>query len=191
MYDGAKKAIAASGIPMIELGHGLQSGDSFGERMCEGLKMLFAQGFDQLIVIGNDCPGLETADLLSAQGKLCEGQSVIGYDQNGGAYLFGFCKEDFDERAFENLPWRSQQLGKALYKLLATYRSVVELESKEDVDTLKDLLWILLSLKVSQLLLLLRKLFSQDLNQEKELAIHYSRLLGPEQALRAPPIPSL
>ncbi|MEM6802868.1 MAG: DUF2064 domain-containing protein, partial [Bacteroidota bacterium] len=163
----------------------------FGERMCEGVKMLFAQGFDQLIVIGNDCPGLETADLLRAKEKLDKDQHIIGYDQAGGAYLFGLCKKDFDEKAFQNLPWRSQKLGKALAELLATSREIVELESKEDIDTVKDLLWLILSLKVSQLLLLLRKLFLQILTQAKELPLHYSRLLGPEQALRAPPLPIL
>lgn len=187
MYDGVKKAIAASEIPVIELGHELQSGNSFAERMCEGLKSLFAQGFDHLIVIGNDCPRLEAEDLLLAKKELLSGKSVLGYDQDGGAYLFAFSKEDFNEAAFLQLPWQSENLGKALCEQLSSVKEVVELEDKEDINNVEDLLWLVLSLRISQVLLLLRKLFHTALREEKELPVHFSRIPGPEQSLRAPP----
>ncbi|MEL6253151.1 MAG: DUF2064 domain-containing protein [Bacteroidota bacterium] len=187
MYDGVKKAIAGSEIPAIELGHQLQSGNSFAERMCEGLKSLFAQGFDQLIVIGNDCPHLEAEDLLLAKKELLSGKSVIGYEKDGGAYLFALSKENFDEQAFLQLPWQSENLGQALFDYLSSDREIIELEEKEDIDNVEDLLWLVLSLRISQILLLLRKLFNTAFKREKELPIHYSRLPGPEQSLRAPP----
>lgn len=187
MYDGVKKAIAAAGIPAIELGHELQSGNTFAEKMCEGLKMLFAQGFEQLIVIGNDCPQLEAEDLLQAKEELLAGKSVIGFEKDGGAYLFAISKDDFDEKAFLKLPWQSGGLGLALFEQLSASRELIVLEEKEDIDNVEDLLFLILSLRISQLLLLLRKLFHTALNKEKELPIHYSRLPGPEQALRAPP----
>ena len=188
MYDGVKKAIAAAGIPAIELGHELQSGNTFAEKMCEGLKMLFAQGFEQLIVIGNDCPQLEAEDLLQAKEELLAGKSVIGFEKDGGAYLFAISKDDFDEAAFLQLPWQSGGLGLALFEQLSASKELIVLEEKEDIDNVEDLLFLILSLRISQLLLLLRKLFHTALNKEKELPIHYSRLPGPEQALRAPPI---
>ncbi|MEM8890184.1 MAG: DUF2064 domain-containing protein [Bacteroidota bacterium] len=188
MYDGVKKAIAASEIPSIELGQELQSGNSFAERMCKGLKLLFAEGYDHLIVIGNDCPHLEAEDLLLAKEQLHSGKSVIGYEKDGGAYLFALSKEDFDEEAFLQLPWQCENLGLALCDWLSLSKEVIELEEKEDIDNVEDLLFLILSLRISHILLLLRKLFHTSLNKGKEIPIHYSRLPGPEQALRAPPL---
>ena len=137
------------------------------------------------------------AALLASVGLEQKGKNMPYTSMNGNMYSFvakeGYVgirlsKEDFDEQAFLKLPWQSGGLGLALFEQLSASKELIVLEEKEDIDNVEDLLFLILSLRISQLLLLLRKLFHTALNKEKELPIHYSRLPGPEQALRAPPI---
>jgi glycosyltransferase A (GT-A) superfamily protein (DUF2064 family) len=49
----------------------------------------FDQGFDKVIIIGNDTPGL-TYNILKAHSSLQDTDLVLGPDHKGGAYLIDY-----------------------------------------------------------------------------------------------------
>ncbi|MGD1847529.1 MAG: DUF2064 domain-containing protein, partial [Salibacteraceae bacterium] len=57
---------AASGLPAFVIDSTHQSGNSFGERISHAIQEVFNQGYDQLLVIGNDCPELHVERLHQA-----------------------------------------------------------------------------------------------------------------------------
>ncbi|QHV93644.1 DUF2064 domain-containing protein [Spirosoma endbachense] len=94
----------------------------FGEQLRIAVRAVLTKGFDQVIVIGNDCPDLRVSDLRSAANALNQGQLPVGYDQRGGVFLFGLDRRILANRpahALANLPWQTPQLGAALTNFLS------------------------------------------------------------------------
>lgn len=73
--------------------HG-QRGDSFGERLENAVETLSDLGYAKVVIVGRDCPDLQSADIQQAFSALEERQLVLGPDHRGGCYLIGFNLED-------------------------------------------------------------------------------------------------
>lgn len=114
-----------------------QVGNSFGERLANAMEDVFAQGFDRVIVIGNDCPSLTSALLRQANGKLASEDIVLGPAHDGGVYLIGMNRSAWNRNAFLSLPWQSADLNQAWE---AYPGSICELVLFHDVDHYEDLL---------------------------------------------------
>lgn len=187
LYHWVKKSIRDSHIPSIQLSEKEQKGNSFGARISAGLQKLFAEGYDHVIVVGNDCPRMNAADLVVAREHLEQGQLVLGKDADGGAYIFGLSKENFAPSSLEALPWNSSELGTALKDHLLSHGDVVELAIKEDINDEQDLQEVIGSSSLSLVLVLLKKLFHIILNRGKALPIHYVHQRIPGHPFRGPP----
>lgn len=93
--------LAADGMAVYHFRHGLarprpgpggerlrpQEGANFGQRLENCLETIAAEGYENVIVVGADCPGLSADDLRSAASALGSGRGALGPDDKGGCYL--------------------------------------------------------------------------------------------------------
>lgn len=91
-----------------------QVGASFGEKITNAIQNIFEQGFEKVIVVGNDCIELKMHHLLQAEQDLRINSLVLGADYAGGAYLIGVTKSTFNATSFQNIPWQTKYLFTAL-----------------------------------------------------------------------------
>ena len=112
-------ALALANLPVYHCHEGKQNGHTFGEKIANAYQEVFSQGYQAVIAVGNDTPGLDQLDWASIKASLLNGQSVIGPSQRGGAYLIGIPKSNFSKAAFQDLPWQSSALMPALVNLCA------------------------------------------------------------------------
>lgn len=112
-----------SGLDYYEVTENEQVGTTFGERLSAATESVFQRGYDQLIILGNDCPQLRLADIQRAAQALKNGGNVLGRDQRGGAYLIGLQRNSFSAASFQALPWQQLDLQKELAAYLGSKES--------------------------------------------------------------------
>lgn len=128
------KTIGKTKIPLITVGENRQKGDSFGERFYHALSLAFAEGYENVIAVGADCPGLTVQDILNAEQELMTGHQCLGPSKDGGIYLLGISKTFF-QQDFVNLSWQTDSLYMDLQDyFLALNALIVGLIEKHDVD---------------------------------------------------------
>lgn len=111
--------------------HLRQRGRTLGERLAAAVHDVRALGYDHVVVVGTDTPGLATADLLAAFDALDAGGTlVLGPARDGGCYLIGFAGPPPADLAA--LPWRSSHLLVACAQLPA--RTVLLSRRLDDLD---------------------------------------------------------
>jgi Uncharacterized protein conserved in bacteria (DUF2064) len=71
-----------------------QQGASFAERLENAIGTLARLGYDEIVVIGRDCPDLEFSDITQAFSLLESHRLVLGPDHRGGCYLIAFHVSD-------------------------------------------------------------------------------------------------
>lgn len=125
-----------TGLPVIESYSNRQQGRTFSERLTNELQLVARQGFESVIIIGNDTPGLSSEDILLASNQLSEGRHVLGKDNRGGAYLIGLNLRDFDFSFFDHIRWNSSSVHDQLKGALG---AVYELATKTDINHLQDI----------------------------------------------------
>ncbi len=113
-----------------------QSGDTFGERIGNAMDSLYRQGYQRVVVIGNDAPGLTSGIIRQAITLLNSHDSVLGPAKDGGTYLIGLCAAVFDKTAITSLPWESGLLFKSLEAEIKNHEGQsISLDSLTDLDT--------------------------------------------------------
>jgi uncharacterized protein len=70
----------------------LQQGEDLGSKMIHSFTELFQLGYSSVIIIGSDCPGLQSQHIEDAFGKLDHHELVLGPSLDGGYYLLGLTK---------------------------------------------------------------------------------------------------
>ena len=135
MIRRTSRTIERSGLPVFRSDQFSQSGDSFGQRLANAVRRVFASGVDRLIVVGNDCPYLTSNDLRRAARHLASGRSVVGPDRRGGVYLLGLQAADFCAATFAALPWETDELAGAL---TAGHAGIALLPRRSDLNGLLD-----------------------------------------------------
>ncbi len=130
-----------SGFPCFHFGDRLQRGNSFQERLGSAMQSLFDKGFENLVVIGNDSPDLSVSTLQKAAKALSGKRAVLGPDADGGTYLIGMHRSQFDYHAFLEFPWRQAQLFDAMCRWLEKRckADLLILDCQMDMDSLEDL----------------------------------------------------
>jgi len=122
-------------LPVIIGNNKIQSGDSFGERIQSVCQRAFAKGFENLILIGNDCLTIDTSSLLQVKQQLTRNDVVLGPTSDGGIYLLGISKKAFHSIDLEKQLWQTSEL---FFNLKNNFHqeniSVKILEVSEDVD---------------------------------------------------------
>ncbi len=86
------------GIPGIDMWDGRdyykcqQTGANLGARMQDAFVKLFDKGYEQVVIIGSDCPELSNDHINDAYDHLDKCDIVIGPAVDGGYYLLGMKK---------------------------------------------------------------------------------------------------
>jgi rSAM/selenodomain-associated transferase 1 len=113
-----------------------QQGDDLGSRMFKAFQQLLVK-YEKVILIGSDCPYLQSSHLIEAANVLDEKDCVFGPAYDGGYYLIGLRR--LIPQLFENMPWSTDKLLKKSIQSLLEYEiSFQLLEILEDIDTLQD-----------------------------------------------------
>lgn len=114
-------------------------GNTFGTRYSNAFESIFDQGYDFVISIGNDIPGLNESHIQLAASKFANHQAVLGPTQDGGDYLIAIHRNSFDATSFANLPWNTSQLHDALNTYLKVAgQEVFQLVELIDIDDFKS-----------------------------------------------------
>lgn len=114
----------------------LQKGTDLGERMHNAFAQGFADGFQNIIIIGSDMYDMEQSDLENAFAQLEEHNFVIGPAVDGGYYLLGMRK--LNTSVFQNKNWGTETVLKDTLINLKNEK-IKLLEAKNDVDYYEDI----------------------------------------------------
>ncbi len=119
-----------------------QNGYGFDERLKNTISDVFNIGYNEIIIVGNDCPDLMPDTIQQSFNALNQSDFVIGPSTDGGFYLIAIKK--IDERIFDNVKWYSDKvLSQLLTNINKSHYSHVLLETLNDIDDYADLIrWV-------------------------------------------------
>lgn len=129
-----------SDLPLIEEGsfRRLQKGDDLGERMSAAFKEVFGSSAEKVLIIGTDCPGLDSSIIKQAFHALDAHQVVIGPATDGGYYLLGM--KNFQKYLFDDIPWSTSKVLELTLQKCATHNlTYTLLKELSDIDVENDL----------------------------------------------------
>jgi uncharacterized protein len=106
-----------------------QRGRTFAERLAGALADARALGFEQIVVVPGDVPGLRVRHLRAAFARLRSFSTVLGPSPDGGVYLLGV-RGDFSP-LLAGVPWRTPRVFNTL---LANAGRAAVLPALADVD---------------------------------------------------------
>jgi len=140
LINASLKTLSEVDIPLICCYSDHQVGDSFGERLSNAIEDVFKNGYEQVVVVGNDCPFINKEHILSSFESINQGQLVIGPSTDGGVYLFGLNKSQFDKNELSKLAWMQSDLLDSFKIYGKQYASeILLLEEQDDVDSINFL----------------------------------------------------
>lgn len=120
-----------------------QVGNSLGARMAGAFRSTWANGIQAAVLIGSDCPGVDSALIAEAFERLHKHDLVLGPASDGGYYLIGLHRDVGNEKAdllFEDIAWGT---AAALHQTFARAKqaglSVATLKELHDIDRPEDL----------------------------------------------------
>ncbi|OEK07878.1 hypothetical protein A8C32_15475 [Flavivirga aquatica] len=131
--------IKKTGLPYFIFSENQQVGNSFGERFTNAIQTTYNKGYNTVITIGNDTPHLTTKHILKTAHLLQKHNLVLGPSTDGGFYLMGLKKSQFNADIFLKLPWQTSQLNRSISKLNASKKiNICYLETLTDIDSAAD-----------------------------------------------------
>lgn len=117
----------------------IQEGNDLGERMKNAFKSSFTAGYEKIVIIGTDCPGINKSILEKAFIALNNKDIVIGPATDGGYYLLGMKREY--PFLFQNIKWSTDRVLQQTIDLCNKSRlSYFLLPELSDIDEEKDLI---------------------------------------------------
>jgi 2-phospho-L-lactate guanylyltransferase (CobY/MobA/RfbA family) len=111
-----------------------QRGSDFAARLANAFGDARALGYDEVVVIPGDVPGLDERLLARAFELLALSPVVLGPSPDGGVYLIG-CRGPAD-RLLQGVRWRTSHVTR---DLLARAPGAARLDRRADVDGARDL----------------------------------------------------
>lgn len=112
-----------------------QQGRGFSQRLQNAIDALSAAGYEQIVIVGRDCPQLTTDDISRAIELLVTRRLVIGPDHRGGCWLIGF--RVADRARLRGVTWQHDTDARQLRQRFNG--DAAELEIKFDIDHTGDL----------------------------------------------------
>ena len=110
-----------------------------GHKMASAFQDLFAQGFQEVLIIGSDCLNLKPQHLEQAFRMLKHEDFVLGPANDGGYYLLGM--RSFEPSVFKNKTWSTETvLSSTLEDIQNLSKTVHLLPELIDVDNESDYL---------------------------------------------------
>tara|TARA_B110000263_G_C15304754_1_gene509772 strand:- start:1497 stop:2093 length:597 start_codon:yes stop_codon:yes gene_type:complete len=115
----------------------IQKGNNLGERMLNAFADGFRAYYSPIILIGSDLWDLNYNEINYAFKQLKNNDYIFGPSIDGGYYLIGMKK--LNHNLFENKTWSSSFLLKETLQDINS-KKIFLLESKNDIDTIEDLI---------------------------------------------------
>ncbi len=110
-----------------------QQGSGLGERLEDAVSAAFQAGTKRVVVIGTDCPEIDSIILKEAFEALLHVDVVLGPDIDGGYYLIGLRANR--PELFRGIDWGTENvLRQTLQRVRQARCSVRQLKSLSDVD---------------------------------------------------------
>jgi rSAM/selenodomain-associated transferase 1 len=116
-----------------------QEGADLGARMQRVSEILFARGYQHVLIVGTDVPSLPLEYYKQALGLLAARHDVVlGPALDGGYYMIGLSKAA--PALFHDMPWSTDRVLTVTHqKAAASGLSVGLLPEWRDIDTIDDL----------------------------------------------------
>jgi len=195
LIDSTLETLASTNIPLISCFSSQQVGESFGERLTNAVEDVFASGYDQVMVVGNDCPFINESLVIESFESINQGQVVLGPAKDGGVYLLGLDKTHFNKHQFAELAWMQSDLQESLKEYVTELSAEIQwLEEHSDIDSISDFSKLLKLLpKFSLLRIQLTRIISDFIRTSFALwnVQVISHLKFTDLNLRGPPIYNL
>jgi hypothetical protein len=160
-----------------------QYGNSFGEKITNAFVDIFSMGYEHVICVGNDTLQLNQKHLSTAIEAVEHQKIILGPSCDGGTYLIGFSKKDFNDTSFKSIQWQSSKTYNNLKKIFCD-SEIVETELLEDFDhysVLKKLPKSSILSIIQSIIFVIKNNFRAFVNQYDKTFVHNYK------ALRAPP----
>jgi len=118
-------------------GKSIQKGRDLGDKMYNAFVEGFAEGYQEIILIGSDLPDLSSDIIENAFLKFKLNEVVFGPAEDGGYYLIGLCA--ILPFIFKDKPWSQSNLLSVTTQELNQYNVKFSLlEKLNDIDTFED-----------------------------------------------------
>jgi rSAM/selenodomain-associated transferase 1 len=115
----------------------VQEGQDLGERMANAFARSFELGMDKVVLIGTDCPTLQSEHLLQAFEALNYSDLVVGPATDGGYYLIGMNRRA--DYLFEGISWSTSQVLSETLNVASQHGLTTTLLCElDDIDTQED-----------------------------------------------------
>jgi rSAM/selenodomain-associated transferase 1 len=115
-----------------------QADGSLGDRMREACRDALAEGYNQVVIVGSDCPALRDRHLAQAFRALRHNDVVLGPTEDGGYYLIG--AKVVHDALFDDIPWGTPEVLPRTMEALKDnglrYRLLEKLRDLDDRDDL-------------------------------------------------------
>ena len=136
----SKKIAKESKLPLFIYTEKEQTGSSFGEKIHDSVSSIFDQGFENVIIIGNDCLQLSAQHILAAAGELNFHDQVFAPTKKGGVSIIGLKKSTFSSE-FQNVRWQTELTFQDLCELAGKNKfSVGHLPLLDDINDSNELI---------------------------------------------------
>jgi rSAM/selenodomain-associated transferase 1 len=143
-WDAHVRVYYSDFIPDLDLwdvGFGskhLQNGSNLGQRLLHAVSETFNEDYEQVIVIGSDCPRLSVEHLNKARTELNDVDVVVGPAKDGGYYLIAMKSQH--GVLFEDKSWSSPSLfDQTIETMIKEGLLWYELPILGDIDTVEDM----------------------------------------------------
>ena len=125
--------------PLLSVSTFIQEGKDLGDRMKNTFSARFAEGYEQVVIMGTDSPSLPSAYIRQA--FVSKQDVVLGPSVDGGYYLIGMRGKLVD--LFDGIKWGGDTVLKETYcKLESNGVSLELLPVWYDVDRSDDLIFL-------------------------------------------------
>ena len=115
----------------------VQEGQDLGERMANAFARSFELGMDKVVLIGTDCPTLQSNHLNEAFEALTHSDLVVGPATDGGYYLIGMNRRA--DYLFEGITWSTSQVLSETLNVASQHGLTTTLLCElDDIDTQED-----------------------------------------------------
>ena len=115
----------------------VQEGQDLGERMANAFARSFESGMEKVVLIGTDCPSLQSQHLNQAFEALTHSDLVLGPATDGGYYLIGMKRKA--DYLFEGISWSTAEVVSQTLAVATAHGLHFNLLDKlSDIDTQED-----------------------------------------------------
>lgn len=185
-FEAAKK----TGLPIIACSEKEQQGNTFAEKITNAIDDTLCKGYDNLIILGADCPEISKKKIETAYTQLLLGKEIVaGQDRRGGIYLLGLNKKVFKAKNFLAFNWQTNKLYKDIEAFASGFLFTKLKSFLNDINSTKDAASFLNFIEIStRLKLLLNTLLKTAFNIRILFSEHIqSSLFAFHYILRGPP----